>query len=239
MDKQSNIRIFQDTINRIENDPVLRRTLPGIDAANGKPTLVNADNIIRIGISAENFWDDAKKAGWIFPIPASEGGKFTGTQDFNTSRKNSSDVISRSHAGIDLLAVPGTIVLAMQSGVVVDYEYNFYGGTDAIAIKHDDGTIARYTEIKPSVRNGDYVNRGDEIGTIISNNIGGSSMLHLEVYYGKDSNGNLITTGDNLSNYLNNRTYLYIMPNYPHTNPTFMRRCDLLDPSGVMELPRK
>jgi len=59
MDKQSNIRIFQDTINRIENDPVLRRTLPGVDAAN-KNTFLYVPNPAGIQKTRHNTYASRK-----------------------------------------------------------------------------------------------------------------------------------------------------------------------------------
>lgn len=108
-------------------------------------------------------------------------------------------------------------MVAMTSGTVLNY-YLFYGGTYALEVKNDDGTIARYTEITSSLRAGARVAKGQSIGTIIRNNIGGSYMLHLEVYM-NTSTGGLTNTS--------NSTYKYV----PYKN--YQRRSDLLNPWGL------
>ena len=126
----------------------------------------------------------------------------------------------RQHAALDYVVADGTPVYAMTGGTVVEYSPNFYGGTQAIGVKNDDGSVARYCEIATSKRVGSRVEQGEQIGTMKKNNIGGSSMLHLELYRGTAS-GSLTNTS--------NTTYDYV-------SGSFKRRRDLLDPTFLLQL---
>jgi len=46
----------------------------------------------------------------------------------------------RRHAGCDLIAVPGTEILAVTDGQVIAH-YHFYSGTDALEIRHATGFV--------------------------------------------------------------------------------------------------
>ena len=127
----------------------------------------------------------------------------------------------RVHAANDYVCDVGTPVYAMESGTVVEYSGNFYGGTQAVGIEHSDGSVARYCEISTGLRDGDSVSKGEQIGTIIANNEGGGHMLHLELYLGTASGS--LTDPDNWD-------YWYV----PEKN--YKRRCDLLDPTFLQSL---
>ena len=56
-----------------------------------------------------------------------------------------------------------------------------------VAVKHSDGSVARYGEITPYVKSGAAVKKGQQIGVLKANNIDGGTMLHLELYRGTAS----------------------------------------------------
>jgi murein DD-endopeptidase MepM/ murein hydrolase activator NlpD len=101
---------------------------------------------------------------------------------FGSSRKGS-DGIQRFHAGIDLSAVPGDKVVAMEDGEVIAI-LPFHLGSWAVYVRNDSGIVVNYGEVEKNswtVRVGDRVSAGQvlaRIGTMY----GGSSMLHLETY---------------------------------------------------------
>ena len=164
---------------------------------------------------ADNFWDD-RLGSWIFPLSARPSNSLTTGQSLGSDR----DGGKRAHAGVDLIVPAGTEVIAMSSGSVIRVA-PFYAGTDAVEVLHTDGTVVRYTEIKPSVKVGDNLKQGDVIGAVIANNQSGASMLHIEVYLG--------TSTGSLSN-PNNKEYDYLdFKNYE-------RRSDLIDPMDVLKL---
>lgn len=171
-----------------------------------------------IGESTD-FWG-CRVSTWVFPVKSNVLDIYSGSRYFGAPR----DGRSRAHAGVDLVPTngPGTNVVAMTSGTVLNY-YLFYAGTYALEVKNDDGTIVRYTEIKSPLRSGARVSKGQIIGEIIRNNAGGSYMLHLEIYMGTSS-------GPLTDRY--NTTYKYV----PYKN--YERRSDLLNPMGVIRLPR-
>lgn len=153
---------------------------------------------------------------WVRPVKATIKPISNGRQ-FGATRGN------RHHAAVDWFVAggDGTPVYAMEDGTVVEYCPGFYAGTDAVAIRHPDGSIARYCEIRTHLRLGNSVSKGAQIGTIIPNNTeDGGTMLHLELYRG-DGTGNLSNTS--------NHTFRYVSGN-------FQRRSDLLDPTFLCSL---
>ena len=120
----------------------------------------------------------------------------------------------RKHAGCDLYAPIGTAIYAMADGVILKPRYAFYLGTFALEVKHDD-FVARYGELGgagPKFEVGSTVKRGDLIGYVGKLRGLNMSMLHLELYSGKSEGG------------LTNRS-----------NPPFMRRNDLIDPTPILD----
>lgn len=134
----------------------------------------------------------------------------TGARYFGAPR----DGGKRRHAGCDLLAGPGTEILAMADGEVHQNMYFFYMGTNALEVRHGEGWIARYGEIasvESGIVKGAKVKRGQVIARV-GRLDSGSSMLHLEVYSGAGS-GNLTVRG----------------------NQPFQRRGDLADPTLYLD----
>ncbi len=159
-------------------------------------------------------------ATWVAPLKNTSFYNVKGgSRYFGASRSSG----ARAHAGIDFFYSngKGVPVYAMQSGKVIDYSPNFYGGMQAIAVQHADGTIARYCEISTSLRKGDTVKQGQQIATVAKSNIGGDTMLHLELYMG--------TASGSLSN-SSNKTYDYV------SGTKYSRRRDLLNPEFLIDL---
>jgi peptidoglycan hydrolase-like protein with peptidoglycan-binding domain len=97
-------------------------------------------------------------ANWTKPVKATILAVNSG-REFGVSR----DSGARAHAAIDYYVTNGngTPVYAMTSGTVIEYSLNtFYAGTGAIAVKNSDGSVLRYCEITPSVKNGASVTKG-------------------------------------------------------------------------------
>lgn len=179
--------------------------------------------------SVSTFWQD-RHSSWLDPLKGAYSLDPTaGGRSFGAARTG------RSHAGIDFIAAVGTKVYAMTDGQVIRYNTNtFYAGTGAVEVKNSDGSVARYCEIRPtdSILQGQTtVHRGDVIGTVIANNAGGSHMLHLEMYLGKDTSGNSVSGSLTQSN----TNYWYVT--YNSSVGSFVRRADLIDPSGAANLP--
>ncbi|GAC68987.1 M23 family metallopeptidase [Gordonia soli] len=68
------------------------------------------------------------------------------------------------HRGVDLAGLPGVVVLAAGAGTI-----RFAGevaGRLLVSISHPDGLITTYEPVRPTVRVGDPVSRGDPIGTL-------------------------------------------------------------------------
>jgi len=149
----------------------------------------------------------ASNSNFTFPISYIPKDNFTTSgRGYGARRPN-----GRLHAANDLLGKQGNSVLAVASGVVIDY-YEFYCGTYAIVVDHGS-FIVRYGEVASMARGvaiKSRVEKGQVIGKMGAL-CGGSAMLHFEKYKGT-LKGNL-TVRENLP---------------------FQRRADLEDPTSFL-----
>lgn len=94
----------------------------------------------------------------------------------------------RLHSGIDLAAHPGTPVYATGDAVVRVASYNPQGYTGygiVIILDHGFGYHTLYAHMqKATVRAGQRVKRGEQIGTVGSSGMSSGSHLHYEVSIG-------------------------------------------------------
>lgn len=142
----------------------------------------------------------------------------------------------RLHAGCDIGAAHGTPVVAIEGGKVVERGTKpFIEGTSlyAIAIKHDSGFVARYTEINgipESLKIGSSVGAGEELG--YTQQAGGKCMLHFELYRG-NAKGSLscpkakLPKGKKPHQYTESEAQAIRTAGYL---PMYQRRDDILDP---------
>jgi murein DD-endopeptidase MepM/ murein hydrolase activator NlpD len=88
---------------------------------------------------------------------------------------------STFHTGVDLIAVPGTPVLAAAGGVVAVSSYNSEYGNQ-IDVDHDNGLTSRYAHLSKSlVKVGDVVMKGQVIANVGSTGRSTGPHLHFEV----------------------------------------------------------
>lgn len=188
------------------------------DASGTTKTLVC--NEFKITKNPVEVFEEKVLATWVTPVRKSGFWTIENSQrNFGSNREGG----TRKHAAIDFVYTngKGTPVYAMQSGKVVEYCSNFYGGMQAIAVQHADGSVARYCEINTSLRKGDKVTQGQQIATIGKSNIGGSTMLHLELYLG--------TASGKFTN-RTNKTFDYV------SGTKYERRRDLINPYFLLQL---
>ncbi len=152
----------------------------------------------------------------VFPVARiSKWGyhKGNGTRWFGAPRDD-----GRIHAGCDLLARPGTKVLAIDHGTV-QYRADFYLGTDQLVVKHGNfivryGEVAKDKKVK-GIKNGSVVKPGDVIAYV-----GRLKMLHFEMYQGTET-GYLTRR--------KNKDYKFVDPK------NYQRRADLIDPTPYLD----
>ena len=191
-----------------------------VKATDGSGTKTLVNNKFTVVEDAVKALEAKALGNWVAPVKKTGFYKITsGGRYFGANR----DGGKRAHAGIDIHYKngKGIPVYAMESGKVVEYIANFYGGMSAIAVQHADGSVARYCEISTKLRKGSTVTKGQQIATIAKSNIGGDTMLHLELYLG--------TASGSFSN-TSNKTYDYVK------TKVYSRRRDLINPEFVLKL---
>jgi murein DD-endopeptidase MepM/ murein hydrolase activator NlpD len=139
--------------------------------------------------------DAVHEAGATYRLPFQEGHSYAITQAYGgklTSHNNRENLYA-----VDFAMPIGTAVLAARGGVIIDatlrhqeggYDVRFLDKANAVAIAHDDGTVAEYAHLSPGsdvVRVGQRVVAGDLIG--YSGNTGYSSGPHLHFIVSKPS----------------------------------------------------
>lgn len=118
--------------------------------------------------------------GKYFPLAIKPQNNFTpgSSRGFGDARSGG----KRHHAGVDLIAPPGTQIKAIADGTIVNF-YSFYSGTYALFVDHGDFVI-NYGEnagMAPGLGIGSTVKAGQVIASV--GRLGsGASMLHMEMY---------------------------------------------------------
>ncbi len=136
-------------------------------------------------ISEKKKIEDLKKVGsktkhfgnkFIFPAKGRLSG-FYGSQRILNSKPR------KPHAGIDLAAKEGTLVIAPSSGVVKLVAKDMFFTGNTIIIDHGLGLISIFAHLKDVfVKQGDFVNQGIKIGSIGMTGRATGPHLHWGVY---------------------------------------------------------
>ncbi len=118
--------------------------------------------------------------GKFFPLAIKPTANFTkgSSRGFGDAREGG----KRRHAGIDLIAPPGTPIRAIADGKIIRFG-SFWGGTYMLLVDHGDFVI-NYGEnsgMAPGLSVGSTVKAGQIIARVGRLNTG-SSMLHFEMY---------------------------------------------------------
>lgn len=88
---------------------------------------------------------------------------------------------SAFHAGVDFIAAPGSPILAAAGGVVAAAEWHSEYG-NLVDIDHDNGLTTRYAHLaQKSVKAGDVVLKGQQIGLLGQTGRATGPHLHFEV----------------------------------------------------------
>jgi murein DD-endopeptidase MepM/ murein hydrolase activator NlpD len=104
----------------------------------------------------------------------------------------------RKHGGVDLYAPFGSKVRAIADGVIIDYPYYFYDGTNALEVFHPGVGVVRYGEISSSktvpVKPGQKVKVGEHIAYVGLLDSLQMSMIHFELF-GEQARGQNLSGG--------------------------------------------
>jgi murein DD-endopeptidase MepM/ murein hydrolase activator NlpD len=100
---------------------------------------------------------------------------------FSRSRRHPILHIRRPHLGVDIAAARGTQITAPAPGRVVFVGHKFGFGL-VVEIQHTGAVKTRYAHMRAAtVKEGDLVKRGDQIGAVGSSGIATGPHLHYEV----------------------------------------------------------
>ncbi|MEM9935058.1 MAG: M23/M56 family metallopeptidase [Bacteroidota bacterium] len=89
------------------------------------------------------------------------------------------------HTGVDLVAEPGTKVLATADGVVVEVSFKEKGKGHGrmVVVKHNDTYTTAYSQLSAfNVKEGDQVKQGEVVGFVGSSGLSTGPHLHYEVW---------------------------------------------------------
>jgi len=188
---------------------------------------------------------------YTFPYKQVDSGlspkKHRSSLNFGKPRPNSGPPYTRSHAAIDIYptgsstAKEGVKISAIIGGTVI-YVGPFYSGTDQVVVRNIDGSIVRYGELSPLVKEKAFVKQGDAVGKTKKMD-GGSTMLHIEMYTGglgytlrgdnKISLTDESNTGPNANPFVAARRSTGVVKSGKKEILPFGRRDDLIDDSPI------
>lgn len=127
----------------------------------------------------------------ILPIDYKVGANRV-TSTFNESRLKSDNKSRRNHQAVDIAAVAGTPIYATMDGTV-GYKPRTKNNKDfTMFLSNGEGLIMSYTHVVPGVENGDYVRKGQVIGSIKDYppvNSPGGDHLHYNLVIDSNNNG--------------------------------------------------
>ena len=86
------------------------------------------------------------------------------------------------HRGIDIVAPLGTPILAVENGEVIEADEKAYGYGKKVVIRHANGLLTLYAQMQSiSVKVGDQLNQGQQLGELGSSGLSTNPHLHFEV----------------------------------------------------------
>lgn len=120
----------------------------------------------------EKYWEGK------FSLPFDD---FTLTTDFGEKRFVNDQITSTRHSGLDLAAPTGTEIHACNKGRVALAEYVTLTG-NTLVIDHGMGLFTSYYHMDSiAVKKGDFLEKGDYVGTVGSTGFSTGPHLHLSI----------------------------------------------------------
>ena len=117
-------------------------------------------------------------SGFLWPAP----GNTTISSPFGP-RKAPTAGASTNHKGIDIPGASNSQIIATKGGTVSSTVSGSSTAGNYVVIDHDGGYRSRYLHLNSySVKQGDTVNQGDEIGKMGNTGIGTGTHLHFEIH---------------------------------------------------------
>jgi murein DD-endopeptidase MepM/ murein hydrolase activator NlpD len=154
--------------------------VPGLDARSGRGSLLSSASLF--GVDAGT---PPGASGYVFPL--------MGSRDFGDAEARfGASRDGHTHEGQDVLAKPGTPLIAVRDGVVVDggggKSFYAYGGGNSFVLysPSDDRSYVYLHMLHPSsLHAGDPVHAGQVIGQVGCSGSCWGPHLHFEIRMGK------------------------------------------------------
>ncbi len=138
---------------------------------------INADK--KAMDKAKSVWtEQVIHADFIAPVDGRLSSLFGLKRFFN-------DIPKRPHNGLDIAAITGTPILAPASARVIDTG-NYYFNGNTVFLDHGQGLLSAYLHMnKISVKSGQHLKQGDQLGTVGETGRVTGPHLHWIVYLNK------------------------------------------------------
>ena len=124
---------------------------------------------------AKRHWSDRPvNTSFVIPVDGRISSNFGLRRFFNNQAR-------RPHSGLDIAAVEGTPIKAMESGTVIEADNFFFSG-NMVYLDHGQGLISLYAHMHNiHVKTGDHVEKGQIIGTVGQTGRVTGAHLHMAV----------------------------------------------------------
>lgn len=146
-----------------------------------KKAYIQSRSFDDISILAKRAGDMASCIPTIFPVKPVSHNHMSSSFGY---RSDPFTGFARMHTGIDISGPSSEPIYATGDGIIIDVSYNFFGYGNNVIIDHGFGYKTRYAHLKEaSVKLGQIVKRGEQIGKMGSTGRSKGTHLHYEVIY--------------------------------------------------------
>ncbi|MDD2292737.1 MAG: M23 family metallopeptidase [Bacteroidales bacterium] len=169
-----------DYLEHYENSDFLVASAMRFDILS-KKAYIQSRSFDDVSILAKRAGDMASCIPTIFPVMPVVHNHLSSSFGYRTDPFTG---FAKMHTGIDISGPNSEPIYATGDGIVVDVSYNFFGYGNNVIIDHGFGYKTRYAHLKEAtVKLGQMVKRGEQIGKMGSTGRSKGTHLHYEVIY--------------------------------------------------------
>ncbi|MDD2595174.1 MAG: M23 family metallopeptidase [Bacteroidales bacterium] len=146
-----------------------------------KKAYIQSRSFDEVSILAKRAGDMASCVPTIYPVSTASRNRMSSSFGYRSDPFLGN---MRMHSGIDISGLSGEPIYATGDGMVTDIVTSFLGYGNYVIIDHGFGYKTRYAHLKEStVKLGQIVSRGDQIGKMGNSGRSKGTHLHYEVIY--------------------------------------------------------